>query len=62
MTIEQVDRETAAAARKAAATFQLLATQAYARNETKEWSRLSDEADWHKRLADRLESKYDDEE
>lgn len=62
MSKEQVDRETAAAARKAAATFRMLAEQAYARNDAKEWSRLADESDWHLDLADRLESKYDDEE
>lgn len=62
MSKEQVDRETAAAARKAAATFVKLAMEAAARGDMVDSIRLYREIDWHLDLADRLESKYDDEE
>lgn len=62
MSKEQVDRETAAAARKASETFWRLAQEAHARGDVKERDRLIGEHAWHEDLADRLESKYDDEE
>lgn len=62
MSKEQVDRETAAAARKAARTFRRLALEAHARGDIVERDRLTNEFYWHEDLADRLERKYDDEE
>jgi uncharacterized protein (DUF2342 family) len=61
MSREQVDRDTAEAARKAATTFRSLAATAQSRGDLPERDRLMTETAWYTQMAERIEAQYDQE-